>query len=111
MWVLVVTVDLDLGQTPSDGADVILGTAQSDKTDGLGGDDIICGGGDADVSGVVSETTSSLVDPVLTIREGMTEMTSSMGAKSTPLSLDRTEMTGQSAGAEMTCGVTKAMTN
>ncbi|RZV45555.1 MAG: DUF4038 domain-containing protein, partial [Acidimicrobiales bacterium] len=38
-----VTVDLRLGQSPTDGDDVILGTLGNDTIYGLGGDDIICG--------------------------------------------------------------------
>lgn len=54
----VVTVDIGLGQMPTAGPDVILGTAGNDTIDGLAGDDVICGlagndvidgGGDQDV--------------------------------------------------------------
>lgn len=38
-----VTVDLSKGERPTDGDDVILGTAGNDTIFGLGGDDIICG--------------------------------------------------------------------
>src|SRR5690606_5762985 len=38
-----VTVDLRLGQEPTEGDDVILGTPGPDLIDGLGGDDVICG--------------------------------------------------------------------
>lgn len=44
-----VTVDLAKGQTPTEGADVIMGTADRDLIDGLGGDDTICGSGDDDL--------------------------------------------------------------
>lgn len=40
---LAVTVDLALGQLPTNGNDVIRGTAGADIIDGLGGDDVICG--------------------------------------------------------------------
>ncbi|MDJ0770869.1 MAG: calcium-binding protein [Ilumatobacter sp.] len=45
---LPVTVDIGLGQTPTMGPDVILGTAGADTIDALDGDDVICGldGGD-----------------------------------------------------------------
>lgn len=48
-----VTVDLALGQSPTDGNDVISGTADADMIDGLGGDDIICsfGGHDSVLGG------------------------------------------------------------
>ena len=42
-----VTVNLNLGQTPGTGSDVILGTPGNDDIFGLGGNDTICGkGGD-----------------------------------------------------------------
>lgn len=44
-----VTVDLSLGQVPTPGNDVILGTSADDTISGLGGDDTICGGGGFDV--------------------------------------------------------------
>jgi Ca2+-binding RTX toxin-like protein len=47
-----VTVNIGLGQTPTEGPDVILGTSGDDVIDGLGGDDIICGlGGDDTLRG------------------------------------------------------------
>lgn len=39
---LEVTVDLAAGQSPTEGADVIRGTADADEIDGLGGNDVIC---------------------------------------------------------------------
>lgn len=42
------TVDLALGQSPTDGDDVIVGTAKDDVIDGGAGDDLICGWGGAD---------------------------------------------------------------
>ena len=45
---LQVTVDLSLGQVPTSGDDVILGTALSDLIKGLGGNDTICGMGGPD---------------------------------------------------------------
>ena len=39
-----VTVDLERGDTPTNGNDVTYGTAQSDVIDALAGDDIVCGG-------------------------------------------------------------------
>jgi Ca2+-binding RTX toxin-like protein len=44
-----VTVEIGLGQSPTEGADVILGTEGADVIDGLGGDDTICGLGGDDV--------------------------------------------------------------
>jgi len=44
-----VTVDLALGQHPTDGADVIRGTAGPDVIDALGGDDVVCGLGARDL--------------------------------------------------------------
>ena len=46
---LEVTVDLTLGQTPTNGPDVIRGTTGADIINGLGGDDVICGDGGADI--------------------------------------------------------------
>ncbi len=43
------TVDLNLGQSPTEGNDVIFGTPGNDTIDGLGGDDLICGEGGADI--------------------------------------------------------------
>lgn len=43
-----VTVDLALGQLPTSGDDVIVGTSGSDFIAASSGDDIICGGGGAD---------------------------------------------------------------
>jgi Ca2+-binding RTX toxin-like protein len=43
-----VTVDLNLGQVPTEGDDVIFGTLGDDVIDGLGGDDIICARAGAD---------------------------------------------------------------
>ncbi|MDJ0770462.1 MAG: hypothetical protein QNJ12_16840, partial [Ilumatobacter sp.] len=49
---LPVTVDLALGQVPTAGNDVILGTPDADVIDGLEGDDTICGmGGDDTING------------------------------------------------------------
>lgn len=45
----VVTVNLGAGESPTNGDDVILGTAGPDVIDGLAGDDVICGLGAADV--------------------------------------------------------------
>lgn len=53
---MAVTVDLNNGQSPTSGDDVILGTPGADVIDGLGGNDVICGedgddtidGGDGD---------------------------------------------------------------
>jgi uncharacterized delta-60 repeat protein len=48
----VVTVDLSLGQVPTAGPDVILGTPGDDVIRGLGGDDLICArGGNDNVRG------------------------------------------------------------
>ena len=44
-----VTVDLNLGQTPGAGNDVILGTSGADFIDAGAGDDTICGMGGADM--------------------------------------------------------------
>ncbi len=44
-----VTVDLSLGQQPTEGPDVILGTPAADTINALGGDDRVCGGGGNDV--------------------------------------------------------------
>ncbi|MDW3175878.1 MAG: calcium-binding protein [Acidimicrobiia bacterium] len=47
-----VTVDLEGGDEPTSGADVILGTPGADVILGLGGDDVICGvGGDDTIAG------------------------------------------------------------
>lgn len=46
---LVVTVDLSVGQSPTNGADVIRGTAGPDTIDALGGNDTICSLGGDDV--------------------------------------------------------------
>jgi len=43
------TVDLALGQQPTTGDDVIVGTPGADVIDGLGGRDLICGGGGRDL--------------------------------------------------------------
>lgn len=43
------TVDIGLGQSPTEGADIIRGTAGDDEIHGLGGDDVICGFGGADI--------------------------------------------------------------
>ena len=43
-----VTVDLALGQVPTEGDDVILGTDGDDVINGLGGNDVICGEGGND---------------------------------------------------------------
>lgn len=43
-----VTVDLAAGELPTDGDDVILGTADADVINALAGDDIVCGGGGDD---------------------------------------------------------------
>lgn len=49
---LSVTVDLNLGQTPTSGPDVILGTPGNDNIQGLAGNDTICGlGGDDFIRG------------------------------------------------------------
>lgn len=45
---LPVTVDISLGQVPTTGNDVILGTAAADTIDALAGNDTVCGGGGAD---------------------------------------------------------------
>jgi Ca2+-binding RTX toxin-like protein len=45
---LVATVDLNLGQLPTSGDDVILGTAEADTINALGGNDVICGFGGND---------------------------------------------------------------
>lgn len=47
----VVTVDLNLGQSPTSGDDVILGTPGSDVINGMDGNDVICGQGGDDVIG------------------------------------------------------------
>ena len=44
-----VTVNLALGEAPTDGPDVILGTDGDDVINGLGGNDIICGEGGNDI--------------------------------------------------------------
>lgn len=44
-----VDVDLNLGQTPTSGPDVIYGTPAGETINGLGGDDIICGGDGYDI--------------------------------------------------------------
>ncbi len=44
-----VTVDLTYKQTPTEDADVILGTAGADVINGAGGNDVICGGGGDDL--------------------------------------------------------------
>jgi len=44
-----VTVDLNAGQVPTEGNDVIKGTPDADTIDALGGDDLVCGGGGNDV--------------------------------------------------------------
>ena len=46
---LSVTVDIGAGDSPTSGADVILGTAGNDVINGLGGDDTICGMEGSDV--------------------------------------------------------------
>ena len=46
---LTVTVDLNLGQSPTSGSDVILGTSADDTINGLGGNDTICGGDGFDI--------------------------------------------------------------
>ncbi|MDJ0768175.1 MAG: hypothetical protein QNJ12_05245 [Ilumatobacter sp.] len=47
-----VTVDLGLGETPTNGPDVILGTADADVIDALAGDDVVCGlAGDDTING------------------------------------------------------------
>ncbi len=47
-----VTVDLALGEMPTDGDDVIFGTDAADDINGLGGNDVICGeGGDDRIRG------------------------------------------------------------
>lgn len=43
-----VTVDLSLGQEPTEGDDVIVGTSSADVIDGKGGNDLICGLGGGD---------------------------------------------------------------
>lgn len=43
-----VTVDLSLGQVPTAGDDVILGTASADTVNALGGHDVVCGAGGND---------------------------------------------------------------
>ena len=43
-----ITVNLALGEAPTDGDDVILGTDGDDVIDGLGGNDVICGEGGND---------------------------------------------------------------
>jgi len=43
-----VTVDLTAGDRPTEGNDVILGTAGADAIDALGGDDLVCSGGGSD---------------------------------------------------------------
>ena len=49
---LPVTVDLSVGQVPTQGSDVIMGTNGNDIIDALGGDDTVCAGdGDDRVSG------------------------------------------------------------
>lgn len=49
---LAVSVDIGAGQTPTNGADVILGTGGADTINGLGGDDTICGlGGNDTING------------------------------------------------------------
>ncbi|MEZ5230358.1 MAG: M36 family metallopeptidase [Acidimicrobiales bacterium] len=45
---LEVTVDLAVGQQPTEGDDVILGSPDADLIEALGGDDVICGGGGDD---------------------------------------------------------------
>lgn len=45
---LAITVDIGAGDQPTNGADVILGTAGDDVINGLAGDDTICGLGGAD---------------------------------------------------------------
>lgn len=47
-----VTVDIGMGQVPTTGDDVIVGTNAADTIDGLGGEDHICGGdGDDTITG------------------------------------------------------------
>lgn len=43
------TVNLGLGQVPTEGNDVIVGTPGDDVIPGFGGDDVICGGGGNDI--------------------------------------------------------------
>lgn len=43
-----VTVDLGVGEAPTKGRDVILGTRGADTIDALGGADVVCGGGGRD---------------------------------------------------------------
>ena len=45
----VVTVDLSIGQVPTNGSDVILGTDGPDTINALGGDDVVCALGGADI--------------------------------------------------------------
>ena len=45
----VATVDLRFGEVPTEGADVVRGTAGDDEVHALGGDDLVCGMGGADV--------------------------------------------------------------
>ncbi len=51
-WGRVVTVRLGDGQSPTDGADVILGTSSADTISAAGGDDIVCAGGGNDSVGL-----------------------------------------------------------
>lgn len=48
----VVTVKLALGDSPTSGADVILGTSSGESINAFGGDDIVCGLGGADTIGL-----------------------------------------------------------
>jgi Ca2+-binding RTX toxin-like protein len=53
-----VTVSLALGQVPTEGNDVILGTANADTINALGGNDVVCaGGGNDNVDGGAGNDT------------------------------------------------------
>jgi Ca2+-binding RTX toxin-like protein len=53
-----VTVSLALGQVPTDGSDVILGTGADDTINALGGNDVVCaGGGNDNVAGGTGNDT------------------------------------------------------
>lgn len=59
----VVTVNLGLGESPTAGADVILGTSAAESISAFGGDDVVCGGGGADTIGLSTGNDRALAGP------------------------------------------------
>lgn len=103
-----VTVDLNAGQSPTTGDDVILGTSGPDLIDGLGGNDIICGeDGDDTITGGDGDDTiyGSAGDDILSGGDGDDELSGWDGADTLDGGAGNDEMRGGDGNDTLRGGV------